>query len=274
MADGRADAICWLLAADLAALSVPHYYDEDEMTHPDETYAGGLLQPQVDPYETYCLSIDGFVADDKPVINMVVEHGLAVHVDRKGWVSDVPSRQHQVGSLVFLEQTQREPREGQTDEMVKWLTHAGLCLDRKGEGDTEKLHFRLYKLGIEVPAAAMYAAQPATRTGGLPVRALSTGSTVTFRKTGRKAALMVLSRHAAVAARRLVAVYASTDLVAAYWTSDELQALAAARDWNERHRKYVDDMVGTLPRAVKPEQPSGGDEAVPEGGLNAATSSD
>lgn len=219
------------------------------MTETDKTYAGGLLHPQLDPYETYCLSIDSYHTNDNPTAVFRLAHGLATQVDPKGWVSKVPGRDHAVGSLVFLEQTKRTEREGQVDLKEKWLTHVGWCVERLAEGDEERLLFKLYKLDEEVPSAAIHAAKPAATPRGLARSAIVTGTTVTFLKTNRKADLGVLAPHAAATARQLVAAYAPPDLVAAYWSKGEQQALAAARDWNGRHRKFVEEHLDALEAA-------------------------
>lgn len=219
---------------------------ETYMTEPDKTYAGGLLQPTIDPFESYCLSMDDY--QDETHVDFTVEiiHGPGITMDRRGYTSQVPARRHQVGALVFLEQAQTEKRAKQRDLKVKWLTHVGLCLERADEGEQERLRFQFFNLDHWVPAAPMYEAQPALTTNGLARRAVSSGSNVEQIGTDLKLSLRVLSPHAALTARQLVAAYAAPEIVSAFWTYPERQALSVVRDQNKRHREYVEQMVADM----------------------------
>lgn len=225
---------------------LPQPNPEIYMTEPDKTYAGGLLQPTADPFESYCLSLDDYLDDTHVDFNLEIVHGLGTVMDRRGYISQVPGRKHQVGALVYLEQVQTERREKQRDLKVKWLTHVGVCLERADEGDQERLFLQFFTLDEWVLAAPMYEAQPALTTNGLARRAVSSGSNVQRVGTDLKLGLSVLSPRAALTARQLVAAYAPAEIVAAFWTYPERQALAVVRDQNKRHREYVEQQVANM----------------------------
>lgn len=219
---------------------------ETYMTEPDKTYAGGLLQPTIDPFESYCLSMDGYEDETHVDFTLEIIHGPGTTMDRWGKLSPVPGRKHQVGALVFLEQVQSEKREGQRDLKVKWLTHVGLCLDRADEGEQERLYFQFFNLDHWVPAAPMYEAQLALTTNGLARRAVSSGSNAQKIGSDLNLSLRVLAPHAALTARQLVAAYAAPEIVSAFWSYPERQTLAVVRDQNKRHREYVEQMVADM----------------------------
>ncbi len=216
------------------------------MTEPNTTFSDGLLEPHADPYETYCLTIDRCYPKSDFTLRIELVHGAATVVDRKGYVSEVPGRQHQAGALVFFEQTQSIERDGQQPRKVKWLTHVGYCYESQIEGEEEHLKAMLLPLTEWVPAATLHAAKPATTANGLPRPAIVTNSTVSALKLKRKLDLRLLAPHAAVRGRQLVAAYAPPELVDAFWSDEEKRALAAARAWNARHSSYMEEQLAAL----------------------------